>query len=91
MIIGLTFLALTQQVKLIKRPWQEEKSQDVYSSWGSKLPDDVVIEFENFSAFPATSTDKVGMPGPGADDSERSVFVRQTIEVHWSNRTPNNS
>lgn len=40
----------------------EEKSHDVYSSWGNNLPEDVVVQFENFSAFPAassSSSDKV--------------------------------
>ena len=37
----------------------EEKSHDVYSSCGIKLPEDIVVSFENFSAFPPASGDKI--------------------------------
>lgn len=33
----------------------EEKSHEVYSSWGSSLPEDVLIEFDDFSAFPSSA------------------------------------
>ncbi|XP_067949778.1 ATP-binding cassette sub-family C member 4-like [Watersipora subatra] len=37
----------------------EEKSHDVYSSCGIKLPEDLVVSFENFSAFPPATGDKI--------------------------------